>query len=312
MSDTITNHLYEVLQSKRSSSSGTGTSHYSLSATCGMKGRLYEQFPWEDVELDGTDVTATGRRKVDGKRCGTFYHALQELWRTGKIDDKVIVSAEHLDYDFETAVRCFVGYRNHYLGNRNNLGRVISAEVKYPHTPEQEELIKAAIGGLPFTIRYDLLTEITMDDCNRLAVHHGVALPGPGRYLVDYKLVYALSAVTMMQYTYDFQQLAYPVIYNLCNPDTPVRGMITDVMARVQKPEPRHFALYLAHADENAHEIVRHGVLASFANHTDGRANPMGCIGKYGPCRFLTSGQCPRYGTYDDFVFHSDGSCAKK
>lgn len=297
--------LYELLQSKRTSSSGTGSTYYGTAAACGMKARLQEIFPYEEPESDGTDLTPTGKRKVNARRAGSFYHMLQEMWRLDQIPADVAIAADQSDYDFEIALNSFTKYRQHFGDNRHNLGRVVGAEQTLPATHEQRMQVQLFTGGIPFTMRYDLLTEITYDDVARIAVERELALPGPGLYLVDYKLVASISAATMWQYSYEFQQLAYPVVYNVCHPDRPVRGMLTEVMARVLRPEPRHFALYLAYADERTDEIVRHGIECGNNGQVQGRANPFACIGKYGPCFFLTNGVCPRRGTFHEFDFSS-------
>lgn len=295
--------LYELLQSKKSESSGRGGSYYGVAAQCGMRSRLQELYPYEEPESDGTEITATGRRRVNAKRAGIYFHSLQEMWRLGTIPANLIVAADHADYDFELALNSFIKYRQQWHDNRHNLGRVQSAEVKLPSTPAHEKVVLDFTGGIPFTMRYDLLTEITYEDMARLAVERQLALPGPGLYLIDYKLVGQITSQQMWQYSYDFQQLSYPVIYNLCNPHRPVRGMLTETMARVMKPELRHYALYLAHADARAAEIVKHGIREAHAAHQAGRANPFSCIGKWGPCYFLTQGSCSRYGKFEDFDF---------
>src|SRR6478735_6053761 len=150
------NTLYEILQSKKSSGSGAGVSSKSVAASCGRKAHLKEQYPEvdsdDDYEVGAT--TATGRRKVNGRRAGVFFHALQELWRTGGFPaDAILDATEHVDYDYETAVRSFRNYRARFGNDPNNLGRVVAVEKKYPETPEQEALIREALGDIPFTMR---------------------------------------------------------------------------------------------------------------------------------------------------------------
>lgn len=298
--------LYEILQSKKSSSSGTGNSFYSVAANCGMKAQLQILNPYEEQETDGTDYTATGKRKVNGRRCGTFYHSLQEMWRLEQIPENLVISADHSDYDYELALHSFCQYRKQFRNDRHNLGRVVSAEVTLPENDEQRNRVLEFTGGIPFTMRYDLLTDVGIEDMGRIAVERELALPRTGLYLDDYKLLASIGATTISQYSYEFQQLAYPIIYNICRPEQPVVGMLTEVMARVQKPEPRHFALYLAYADANAKEIVRDGIRMAHKRLQEGQANPFACIGKYGPCWWLSNGICPRHGKFSEFDF-TDG-----
>lgn len=295
--------LYDLLQSIKSSSSGTGGSYYGVAATCGMKSHLQETFPYEEPEHDGAEISSSGRRKVNARRCGVFYHKLQEMWRTGAIPERLAVLADHSDYDFELALNSFCRYREYFRNDPHNLGRVKSVELKLPATPEQEQLILEFTGGIPFTMRYDLLTTVGMIARANIAIERGLAISASGDYLVDYKLVGSISPMTMWQYSFEFQQMAYPVIYNVCNPSAPVQGMLTDVMARVQQPEPRHYGLYLAYPDENAQALVRDGIQFAHAARLKGAANPFACLGKYGPCYFLTSGICPRHGSFADFDF---------
>lgn len=302
--------LYQTIQSQKSGSSGTGTSHYGVSASCGMKSRLYERYPFikqeEQEDEYEANYDARGKLKVSGTRAGSFYHKLQELWRLGTIPSNLAIDASHADYDFQIALRSFNNYRNRFNSDVNNLGRVRGAEGLVPSTDAEREAIKAALGGLPFTIRYDLLTEIGPEDIGRIAVERGCALPGPGLYIIDYKLLASIGKSTSSAYTHGFQQLAYPVIWNICNPTRPVRGMLTDVITRVQTLEAKHTGLYLAHADENALAIVRDSVQRAQKQHELGEANAFACDGKYGPCGHLSSGLCPRYGKFGDFKWNDD------
>ncbi len=293
--------LYEILQSKQSSGSGRGGSYYSTPALCGMQGRLKALFPYEEKYDEDAQYTPTGRRKINARRAGTFFHALQEMWRLDAIPENMAIAADHADHDYEVALNSFIRYRTHFNNDRHNLGRIAGVEITLPQNDEQSARVREIAGGEPLTMRYDLLTEISNEDMVRIAVERQLSLPGPGLYLIDYKLVGSISANTMWQYSYDFQQLSYPVIYNACFPERPVRGMLTEVTARVQKPEPRHYALYLAYADARATDIVRHGVLDATAKLAAGKANPFACMGKFGPCFFLTNGTCPRHGTFDQF-----------
>lgn len=309
----LNSQLYEILQSQKSSSSGTGTSYYGTPASCGMKSRLYERYTEakNEEELEEANeyeesYTKTGRKKVSGKRAGAFYHKLQELWRLGTIPSNLVIDASHVDYDYQVACTSFNGYRQRFGANIHNLGRVHSAEVTLPRNEAEAAIIKAAFGGKPFTIRYDLLTDISEADCYRIAAERNIAIPGPGLYIIDYKLLASIGKATGSKYTHEFQQMAYPVVYNLLNPEKPVRGMLTDVVARVQKPEDKHFGLYLADASSDAYKIVRDGIAYAARQHLEGRANAFACQGTYGPCGHLTSGLCPRYGKFDDFKWNDD------
>ncbi len=291
--------LYSVLQSVQSKSSGTGASFYSSAAQCGMKSQLDSRFPWEeDNEYETGQTTPTGRRKANGKRAGVFFHALQQFWRTGALDTGLIVDAEHNDYDFELAVRSFRNYRTYYLDNANNRGTVIDAEVKYPRTPEQVATVAAFFGGAPFTMRYDLLTGVTQAQAASIGTIDGVYLK-PGKWLVDYKLLSGMDANRINEYLTGFQALVYPVVYNLCNPDSPVEGIMYDITARVAKAEPKHFFLGTSPYTPDVVEIVRDGVMKAARAHADGYAQSMNCHGKYGPCRWMNV--CPRRGAFVDW-----------
>lgn len=296
--------IYELLQSRESGSSGTGASYYGSFSQCGMKGRLQELFPYDERDRDLESNPPYGSARVDGRRAGTIFHLLQECWRTGTLPEDVAVGPEG-DASFDAAAASFRAYRLFAKNDIHNLGRVHSAERKLPENSEQQKRIKAFIGGFPFTMRYDLLVDITLEDIARLAIERGISIPEEGLYIIDYKLVRAITDSTMWDYSYSFQQLAYPVIYNICFPDAPVKGMLTEVMARVQKPESRHFALYLAYPDENVKRIVRDGVRRAAQLRRTGWANPFACIGKYSPCFFLKNSACPRYGKFRDFDFSS-------
>lgn len=295
--------FYEQLRDQvaKSKASESGCSFYGKAALCGMQSHLSERYPYEEPDHEGPTLTATGKPKVNGKKCGAYFHAMQERWRIR--DLPADIGSNYVDYDYEVALNSFLRYQIHFDQNRHNLGRVRSVEKTLPENDEQRERILEFTGGYPLTARMDLVTDISNEDVHHIAIQRQLSIPGPGPYIVDYKLIASISSITMWQYSYDFQQLAYPVIWNICFPDNPVRGMLTEAMARVQKPEARHFGLYLAYADKDAAKIVRDSVRNAAERRKIGAANPSVCIGKYGPCYFLTNGVCPRHGVYSDFTF---------
>lgn len=294
--------LYTLLQSVRSTSSGSGGSYWANAASCGMKGRLNDEFPTEEDEdaYDPTE-TPTGRKKVNGRRCGTFFHALQMFWRIGRIDGNAVVSVEHQDYDFEVAVRSFTQYRDFFLGNIHNRGRVIEAEVKYPANEEQERRLREALGDLRWSIRPDLVTEIDPVAQEAILRQSGCFAP-TGRWLVDYKLCKDVAAGTVDYNTTCFQARSYAISYNICNPETPVLGTLYDMTARVVNfVGTKHNVIVPVPVREDDLMVVRDGIHEAELNKQRGAAQPMNCHGKFGRCRFLN--MCPRYGKYDDFVF---------
>lgn len=300
MSTEIMDHVYGILQGVRSSSSGRGTSYYGMAATCGMKAKLYELFPFEESESEEIGATTpTGRRKANGKRAGVFFHALQQHWRTGSMVDNIVASAEHEDYDFELAVQSFANYRRFYKENRNNRGRVIDAEVHYPRNDEEQALVRAALGA-EFTMRYDLKVYMDEADCEKLLLERGIYVK-PGYWLVDYKLLASIGAQALDEYRRGFQGLAYPLVHNICTPDPAqhVLGTLFDITARVKTAEAKHFEVVLAELPSNALDIVRQGVQYGLANLTSGAANPLACFGKYGECHWSKTGRCPKYGTFE-------------
>ncbi len=294
--------VYKVLQGEKSTSSGTGGSYYSIAAACGMRSRLNDLFPipQQEEEYELGQLTPTGRPKVNGKRAGAFFHKLQELWRMGdEAVGNLVVQKGHIDIDYEVAATSFKNYREFYGNSIENRGRILSAERKYPETPEQVKLVADWLGGEPFTIRYDLLVEIDQWKSNELADRHGVYVR-PGRWIVDYKLVApSVFEKNQAELPSSFQCLSYPLIYNLCNPDAPVEGLLLDITSRVAKAEAKHYALVLAEVSADAEAIVRDGVRMAAEAKRTGVANPFACNDKYGQCIFLKNGLCPRYGTFD-------------
>jgi hypothetical protein len=296
--------LYSVLQTQASAGSGRGGSYWAISATCGLKGRLYEHFQAldQEVEYDPKAQTPTGRPKVTGKYAGSFYHAFQQYWRTGKFSTPTALSVSHEDINYETAANCFQAYRRRCGNDPNNRGTVLDAEVKSPANPEEEALVRAALGDIPFTIRHDLRVHVDAALVDRFLTEDGIVLPGPGDYLVDHKLVQSISEETINGYRYGFQSISYLTTYNLCHPQSPVRGILYDVMARVKKPEPHHFQLILAEVPDNALDIVRDGLRLAKEQHDAGRASPLMCDKTaFGACKLMTNGQCPRAGSFDDY-----------
>lgn len=287
--------LYQIVQSKKSTGSGRGASFYEVAANCGRSLNLKMRHPdlWSSDDDDGTSLTPTGRRKCNALRAGTFFHTLQELWRNQTLPaDLVLDATEMVDYDFELALRAFRNYRARFGDNIHNLGTVVATEEKYPADPAQAAMLKQVL-GLDFTMRFDLLTYVSREDAERISSEREVAIT-PGRWLVDYKLVASISEKTYWKYAASFQGLVYPVVYNLCNPQAPVEGIMYDITARVQKAEPKHFALYTAITTEDSLEIVKTGLNYAKELLDSNRANPLVCTSGYSVCPFLKNGMCDR------------------
>ena len=306
------NKLYTLLQSIKSESSGQGGSYYKVAAECGLKARLYDVYPKPDFDEESLigALTPTGRKKVNGARAGTFFHALQYMWRFGLVDSNVVFDASHEDHDFVVAVQSFANYRARHQERADYFGIDISGELKLPLGPEEEAKVRSVLGDVPFTIRFDLLKELTQEHCDRIAIEHGLSLR-PGRWLWDYKLLSSFQERSIDEYRTGFQSMSYPLIYNILRPEAPVEGIIFDLTARVAKWEPKHFMLIKAeYLDfETALAIVKHGIEVSAKAKAEGIAQPLACHGKWGACGLLS--KCPRYGKFDDFEWNEDGFTKK-
>lgn len=289
--------IYQVLQTRPSHGSGRGVSYWSKAMQCGRLANLLEARQMdltieEQLELSTAD-------KVIGKFAGSYFHALQEAWHNGGFSKDTVVSADDFDLNFHEAVRCIRAYQKFW--HRGFFGKTLGCEVTFPRTPEEAAWLRELVGE-DFTFRVDRLIELTEEEATLININRNADLPGAGRYILDYKLVYSHQFKDAWEYTEGLQALAYPSVYNALHEHfdygAPVRGMIFDITSRSTKIEAnwriKNFALYLAKPAPDFVELLSNALRQAKRNLVDDSANPFACVGPYGPCTFLKNATCNR------------------
>lgn len=289
--------IYKVLQSQPSSGSGRGVSYWSKAMQCGRMANLSEARKIDMTLEEQLEVSRTD--KVIGRIAGTYFHALQEAWHTGKMPEGTVVEADEFDLNFHEALRCLTAYQGAWP--KDYFGTTLGCEVKFPRNAEESAWLREQLGE-DFTFRVDRLIELTDAQAENINRTRNGDLPGGGRYILDYKLLYNHQAKDSWDYTEGLQALAYPSIYNVLHErfgyGAPVVGMIFDVTTRSTRVAanwgPKNYALYLAKPAANFVSLLSNGLAQAKRNVAQDLANPFSCIGPYGPCAFLKDASCTR------------------
>lgn len=195
--------------------SGRGGSFWTMAATCGRKANNYER----------NGRAQTGEAPAWAV-IGTAYHKLQEyLMKNEPLHLDFMESIN--DRNLQTALLMHRAWREYW--GVSYWGTTVSTEEIYPKTDEGTRKVMEFFSGQIYNIKPDAVVDMSMEDVAR--VRDRVHLPGPGRYIIDFKT--AADAAETTKYITGLQALAYPFIYNLDNSEQPVKGIIFDI---VQKP----------------------------------------------------------------------------
>jgi len=206
--------FYEAALDIVSSHSGHGNSYWSVAANCGHQRNLIDRI--------GKDPSTAA---PDWARRGSYYHLLHQWWQSGKLPDAQVLELDKDDKCWAEACTLFSWYTETYP--KDIWGTCIATELQLPPVSEQERV--AAHFNVPSekcpTGRLDMLTEMSTDQCERAMSLFGILLPGPGKYIVDYKHGARHNFDDEKKYTLMEQPLMYLTLDRIINKD-PVKGMI--------------------------------------------------------------------------------------
>lgn len=289
--------IYQKLQEKPSTSSGRGISYWAKAMHCGRLANLSEQRKLDLALEDQTEALHSER--VIGKIAGGYFHALQEAWHSGRLSGPFEDDCSEFDIHFHEAVRCFKVYQKFW--HKEYFGKTLGCEITFPRNEVEAAWLKEQFGQ-DFTFRVDRLIELSEADMVLINITRNAELASPGRYILDYKLLYSTQGKDTWEYTEGLQALAYPTVYNMLHEKfdygAPVNGMIFDVTTRSTRLEAnwgtKNFALYVARPNPWLPAMLSSAMLQAAANVEANRANPFNCVGPYGPCPFLKDGSCNR------------------
>ncbi len=259
-----------------SGGSGRGMSFWSGAARCGRRAVLSERKYAGYREVQSTLPLLKNHFLV-----GSLYHAMQEGWRLEEPAYQFDPEVSYVNVNVQEAARLFRGYMGNW--SRECWGTTLAVERQLPDA----ELIRADIHstfGVEVTGKIDMV-------CDLGAAHIAEArqrIPDitPGRYIVDFKTAEQPSPGSPIAYTLGLQAMWYPLLWNWSHPESPVNGMIFDVVYKRSRRTPRPHT-----AEDFAAYYVP--TLPGSANLTIAGLRGMIMQGKYAVDNFLPNrGEC--------------------
>jgi hypothetical protein len=209
-------NLYDDAKHVITSHSGHGNSYWEEASNCGYARKLIDS----GVRAFSSAVVPAWAAR------GTFYHLLHQWWQEDKFADDSIISASRSDETWNDAVTLFDWYRATYP--KTIWGTCLGTEVQCPANEDQRAIL-AEHFSVPLiyapTKRDDMITIISDDQVER-ALSYGAVLPGPGRYIVDFKHGQWHDGKDAAKYTLGHQACMYLALDRVLNPQSPAIGII--------------------------------------------------------------------------------------
>jgi hypothetical protein len=146
----------------------------------------------------------------------------------------------------------------------------------------------------PYTGRWDLVVELDDKQARDFRQSSGVSV-WAGRWLVDHKTARAHTAQDIDRYQASLQGIAYIEAYNALHPDTPVEGMIYNILTKT-RPRVETCVRFNVTANERLQlaSTVRRAksVCWPLSESTALECNPGHCFANFSTCSFRASGIC--------------------
>lgn len=279
--------IYSIAQSIKGGHSGTGNSFYELTANCGRRRNLLAQIG--EVPRDPDYV------EPDWAVRGTYYHLLHQFWQEGKLPEGAVLDAGVNDELWQEACTLFSWFQQSYA--KDFFGNCLATEIKYPRNSAEQEVI-AQYFNVPMkyapTARFDMYTQVTDEHVDR-AARDGILLPGPGRYIVDYKHGKQHNKDDGWKYTNGVQPLLYLTLDRLLNPDNPARGMIFTKVSMTReksalKLKDTSFRVYVAYFQPSFFDEARSMIQFAYNSMVANQPNRYACE----DCPFFRK-ECPGF-----------------
>lgn len=305
----------------KSGGSGRGVSYYKVGALCPRRTRLQQEEKEEKGKLERDAGIPEDTFKADK---GTVFHKLAEVWHTGKEPGTLLVD----DIGYEPAIaegqRLFSTYKQYFPPDF--WGEVLGAETHLPgscddNCPSAEmdnktacrcsrfdrEQILLNLFGVTFTLRIDLIVNLTEADCKRIGSKTMIPASDlvPGVYLLDHKTADKVDNNAEMKYNFETQFPAYLMAFNQVFPEMQVKGMLVNRVV-AHKPmriadegprKPKSFWQYLVPFPSETECTGIGSWLQSTESliQTDWPNRAACFMLDFGrPCRFLENGKCDR------------------
>lgn len=275
------------LESRHKPHWGHGHYHWDAILKCGAMATMNKLEPPEEEQKQ--------------LELGSLFHGFMELYFTHKQGFEP-ADVEVSGYSNEAWRLEAESYARFFMEDfePNCFGRVMGVERWLPHTEPGEFLPKQAskiteFFGVDYCAVLDLVVKLTANDVKRLEVVHarsGLRLPGPGYYAVDHKTEGRDGFLDRLLNERQF--VGQHALWNICNPKTPLQGVLVNVIVKVTKPWQR--TLFVPPPDDVAIE----GLLGSLARAARlGRDEPTwindrNCFTYNRPCVHFAEGRCDR------------------
>ena len=284
--------ILKLLQEGQHGGSGKGISFWTKAAANGRQVRLEQEDKANRAAAPIIDDAGEPTDKLNALIIGTAYHLLQEH-ASGDVSEHVWDARESaFTGEFAEAVRLFRAYQSRYGSVSARWGFTdYRTEVPLPATPEGTKLA-LELYGEEVTGRLDGVGYISMENLPRVMRETGLALPGPGFYLLDLKTAGRESPNDCYTYEHGLQAANYITLWNLENPDNLCHGMIFDQIVRTKVVK---FKAYFAPAFAAEPERVKNLVKIGRHNLDNDICNPTGCKSFFAPCYWYKCGRCPGF-----------------
>lgn len=280
-----------ILQSFKSTSSGTGVSYYTTAARCPKKAALDKQF--SELRNAAEDTSAAD--------AGTIFHALMAIWYEKQQHALVELDDMNMSGPADYAKFLFENYTKHF--KPDEWGKVLGAEMQYPRNDFDKALMEDSIGVSPFTMRLDLVVKMTEADVEKVeTARPGLVLNGPGVYIVDHKTSGQKDTNDAIKYIHETQGNAYQMAYNAVHPLAQCKGFIYNKIIGHKKME-RFDAKGVTHSfqtffcpppNEIKQQAVRNFMKFASEQAKTKVANHTACFDFHKPCGYLMNGLCDR------------------
>lgn len=239
-----------------------------------------------------------------GTTIGTVGHAYAQYLYLGELTDDTLeftptsiseYNSEFIDLGHQVGSR-YVFERKAY-----EFGEIVSVESRFIlDEKDYKELGQPVF--IPFSGQADLLTRLSVADCNRIRAEFGVELI-PGLWVIDHKFYSRKSSTVVDEITTSIQLEAYRRLAQLLNPNEEVVGALGNITYYYNsKSNPRNEYLIIPVIPSMEMEKV----LTQFWNQISREmeyifktgkweANYTGCTTQYGLCKHFLTGKCLRY-----------------
>lgn len=287
----VSDNERELSLAANSGGSGEGMSHYSQASRCGRRARLSAE-RYARFAAEGAALPASKNHFI----IGSVYHKLQELARR---EDKPMLNynEQFKNPNVAEGVRLYRGWLSTWgLGF---WGDCLGVEVQLA---DDETFVAPIIrnvdeengGRVNVTGQLDMVVEMDEAACER-ASRRGVTLT-PGRRIVDWKTADSPSDGT--SYRDGLQAIWYCHLWNKHHPDTPVDGIIFDVVCKRSRRKDRSvllddFQAFYVPAGVETVDVLRGLVLQGHRNIIEDIPNRSECCSWRGEiCPFRLNGEC--------------------